>query len=443
MNVAVVGGGLAGISAALALQEAGFAVTVYEARARLGGATYSFERDGLWIDNGQHVFLRCCTAYQGLLRRLGTADDTRIQDRFDVTVLAPDGRRGRLRRALLPGPLHLVPTLAGYGLLPLADRLRAGRASLALRTLDPGDPALDALSVGRWLAGHGQRETAVDALWGLFITASLNAEPGEASLATAAMVLQTALLGRSDAADIGVPTVPLGDLHGRAAHAAIEAAGGRVRLKAKVTSIEPGPKLTVDGALVPADAVVVAVPHRVAATLVPEAACPGRAAWPELGHSPIVNVHVRYDRPVTDLPFVATVGSPAQWIFDRTAISGLRTGQYLAVSVSAADHWIQMPTAEIRSVFVPELERLFPRARQARVRDFFVTRERYATFRQRPGTAALRPPAATRLPGIHLAGAWTDTGWPDTMEGAVRSGLAAARSVRRHLQRRSVEVTSR
>ncbi|TDB79244.1 phytoene dehydrogenase, partial [Actinomadura sp. KC216] len=152
-----------------------------------------------------------------------------------------------------------------------------------------------------------------------------------------------------------------------------------------------------------------------------------------LGSSPIVNVHVVYDRPVLDEPFVAAIDSPVQWVFDRTAISGVPSGQYLAVSVSAADRWIDTPTAELREVYLAALERLFPAARRARVTDFFVTRERHATFRQGPGSGALRPASATRLPWLFLAGAWTDTGWPDTMEGAVRSGLSAARLARRHL----------
>ncbi|MFA1539953.1 hydroxysqualene dehydroxylase HpnE [Actinomadura monticuli] len=439
-DVAVVGGGLAGVTTALALQETGIRATVYEARPRLGGATHSFTRDGLTVDNGQHIFLKCCSAYQGLLGRLGATDRVRVQDRFDVRVLTPDGPGGRLRRAKAPGPLHLLPALAGYRLLPPADRLRAVRASLALDRLDPDDPALDRLSMGGWLTGHGQRPRARDALWDLFVTASLNIRVDDAALGPAAMVCQTALLGRSDAADIGVPTIPLGDLHGTIAAAKIRHGGGRVELGAKVTAVDAGPKLVVNGAPVSADAVVIAVPHRAASSLVPEEASPDRARWDGLGSSPIVNVHVVYDRPVLrvdgrDEPFVAAVGSPVQWVFDRTAVSGLTGGgQYLAVSVSAADRWIDTPTAELRDVYLAALERLLPAARRARVTDFFVTRERHATFRQSPGSGALRPASATRLPGLFLAGAWTDTGWPDTMEGAVRSGLTAARLVRRHLR---------
>jgi squalene-associated FAD-dependent desaturase len=437
----VVGGGLAGITAALALQETGADVTLFESRPRLGGATSSFQRGDLVVDNGQHVFLRCCTAYRGLLDRLGMADKARIQDRFDVTVLAPGGRGGRLRRAALPGPLHLLPALARYDLLSPADRLRAVRASLALRRVDT---ARDAERLGDWLAAHGQRDWARRALWELFIVAALNIGVDEAVLGSAAMVCRTALLGRRDAADIGVPDVPLGELHGAAAARLI----GTVHLKSKVEAIErrpepgqePGPEpgqepgrgfdVVVDGSRVPADVVIVAVPHEIAADLVPDRAVPGRDRWRGLGASPIVNVHVVYDRTVMDLPFAAAVDSPVQWVFDRTRVSGLDRGQYLASSVSAADEWIDIPTEKIRATFVPALERLFPAARQARITDLFVTRERRATFRQTPGSGALRPAAATRLPGLFLAGAWTDTGWPDTMEGAVRSGLNAARLAR-------------
>ncbi|MGI5273310.1 hydroxysqualene dehydroxylase HpnE [Nonomuraea sp. CA-218870] len=431
--VAIVGGGLAGIAAAVALGEAGHAVTLYEARPRLGGATHSFDRDGLAVDNGQHVFLRCCTAYLGLLDRMGVADRVRLQDRFDVHVLTPGGRRGRLRRTALPGPLHLLPALATYSLLSPPDRLRAVRAALELARLDPADPALDRLTLESWLAAHGQTGPAREALWDLFAKAALNAGAGQAALGPAVKVFRTALLGRSGAADIGVPDAPLGELHGTAAHDAVKRHGGEVRLSAKVTGIAEGPAVVVDGVPARASAVIVAVPHEQAARLVPVAAAPGRDGWHDLGASPIVNVHVVYDRRVTGLPAAAAVGSPVQWVFDKTGVAGLSGGQYLAVSVSAAQPWIDLPTAAIRAEFVPALERLFPAARRARVTDFFVTRERRATFFQGPGSGARRPGARTRWPGLYLAGAWTDTGWPDTMEGAVRSGLHAAGLVRRHL----------
>jgi squalene-associated FAD-dependent desaturase len=430
MSVAIIGGGLAGISAAIALQEAGYDVDLYEARPRLGGATHSFPRDGITVDNGQHVLLRGFTAYRGLLERLGTSAGVDLQDRLDIRVLTPADEAGRLRRTRLPGPLHLLPALAKYSLLTPAERLRAVTASTALGRLDPADPALDDRSLGDWLAEHGQGDRARRRLWELFITAALNCGVDEASLGLSAMVVQTALLGRANAADIGVPRIPLGELHGRAAEKAIRG----VHLKTKVEAVVSGTRLIVDGFPVDADAVVVAVPHRVAAELVPDAACPDRERWAGLAASPIVDVHVLYDRPVLDLPFAAVVDSPVQWVFDRTEASGLAEGQYVSSVVSAAGQWIDAPAAAIRREFLPALEQVLPRARQAEVAEFFVTRERHATFRQAPGTRALRPAPTTRLPGLFLAGAWTATGWPDTMEGAVRSGLEAASACRRHLQ---------
>ncbi len=175
-----------------------------------------------------------------------------------------------------------------------------------------------------------------------------------------------------------------------------------------------------------ADGVVLAVPSGPAARLVPQAATSGAPRWAELGSSPIVNVHVIYDKRVTRLPLAAAVDSPVQWVFDKTRQAGVPAGQYLAVSVSAADSYVDVPVAALRQLFLPALEELFPAAREATVTDFFVTRERRATFRQGPGCGSLRPGASTLLPGLALAGAWTDTGWPDTMEGAVRSGHSAA-----------------
>jgi monoamine oxidase len=506
-HVAVIGGGLAGITAAIALSEAGARVTLLEARPRLGGATCSFRRDGLVVDNGQHVFLRCCTAYRGLLARLGMTGAVTLQDRFDVTVLRPGGR-ARLRRGPLPGPLSMAGALAGYGFLPPAGRLRAVTAALGMALLDPGRPELDSRRLGDWLAGHGQDERARRVLWDLFTVSSLNVAGDEANLALAATVVKTALLSSSGAADIGVPAIPLGDLHGAAAAAQLTRLGASVRLCAKVAAVRPAAgggyrvhlagRAGTDraaGQVLGADAVVLAVPAQAAAWLIPPAAVPlgagdgmhndrdegnwaagtdqiaagadsavaggegpgtgaGEAAgegatagpggqpgaaapapgpWRDLGVSPIVNVHVIYDRRITRLPFAAAVGSPVQWVFDRTRPSGLRSGQYLAVSVSAADDYVNVPAAALREEFLPALESLFPAARDARVADFFVTRERRATLRQVPGCGRLRPGAATALPGLVLAGAWTDTGWPDTMEGAVRSGLNAARALRRGL----------
>jgi squalene-associated FAD-dependent desaturase len=480
-RVAVIGGGLAGITAAIALAEAGAAVTLLETRPRLGGATCSFARDGLVVDTGQHVFLGCCTAYRGLLGKLGMTAHAPLQDRFDVTVLAPGPdpqapRSGRLRRTALPGPLHMLSALGRYPFLSWAERAKVARPALAMRRVDPGAPGVDEQRFGDWLAARGQSDRARRALWDLFTVSALNIAGDDASLSLAATVVKTGLLGRSNAADVGVPARPLGELHGDAAATLLAKLGGQVLLGAKVIAIDSavpgasqfrirlarpvgptdptGPSSeAADVTGIPADAVVLAVPHEAAARLVPPGALPDStvAGWAGLGASPIVNVHVIYDRPVMDLPFAAAVDSPVQWVFDRTRISGLDrlrapashalgsaclpTGahrpQYLAISLSAAEEYVDMPAATLREQFVPALAELFPAARAAQVTGFFVTRERRATFRQAPGTARLRPRAGTQLPGLVLAGAWTDTGWPDTMESAVRSGLAAAIELRR------------
>ena len=244
-RVVVVGGGLAGITAAIALAESGADVTLLEARPRLGGATCSFRRDGLIVDTGQHVFLGCCSAYRGLLAKLGMTEHAPLQDRFDVTVLAPGGsasrhgagppRRARLRRTALPGPLHMLPALGRYPFLSWAERARVSRPALAMRFVDPADPAADTQRFGDWLAARGQSERARRALWDLFSVSALNIAGDDASLALAATVVKTGLLGKNNAADIGVAALPLGELHGDAAATVLAKLGAQVTLGAKVT----------------------------------------------------------------------------------------------------------------------------------------------------------------------------------------------------------------
>ncbi len=493
MKAVVIGGGLAGITAALALAQAKHEVTLLEAKPRLGGATMSFTRDGLVIDTGQHVFLRCCTAYRGLLDRLGMSAHAPIQPRFDATVLAP-GKRAQLKRRRIPKPLHMLPALLGYPFLSNAGRMRLGLAALAFRRLDEKDPKTDEIRLGDWLAAHGQDERTRRVLWDLFSVSSLNVPGDDASLALAAVVVKTGLLGDADAADIGIPALSLGELHGAAAARTLAKLGATVRLQAKVAAIEskgdqflvrlvgapdgddgdrasdtmPGSAIgraaggyggsssreaaggyggssSREATDLLADAVVLAVPHDQAARLIPAGALPAETVdgWAGLGAAPIVNVHVIYDRKVMDVPFAAGVDSPVQWVFDRTRISGMHArgdnGQYLAISLSAADEYANMPVAELREQFLPALADIFPKAKDGCVTEFFVTREKRATFRGVPGTAKLRPQAATGLPGLVLAGSWTDTGWPDTMESAVRSGLNAVIALHESAQHESAQ----
>jgi len=429
-RIAVVGGGLAGIAAALDCAAGGARVTLLEVRRRLGGAAYSYERDGLCLDNGQHVFLRCCGAYRALLRRLGADGDVVLQPRLDIPVLVPGRRPARLQRSRLPAPLQLSGSMARFPLLSPAGKIRVARAMLALRAVDPDDPFADARSFGDWLQEQGQGPQEVEAVWRLIGLPTLNLEPAEASLAQAAYVFRTALLEHNSAADIGWSRVPLSDLHDGPSRRALAAAGAEVRLGARIERIvaRPGAGFLVEGPAdgVEADAVVLAVPPQRAAGLLPDGALPDPDALERLGRSPIVNLHVAYDRRVLDEPFAVAARSPVQWVFDRTDGSGVERGQMLAISLSGADEEAAMDPDALRERFVPALAEVLPAAGGARVERFLVTREHAATFRAAPGARRLRPGPRTGVPGLVLAGAWTDTGWPATMESAVRSGHAAA-----------------
>jgi squalene-associated FAD-dependent desaturase len=244
------------------------------------------------------------------------------------------------------------------------------------------------------------------------------------------MVFKTGLLSDPGAADIGWARVPLGELHDTLARKALDSAGVRTELRTRVTSIsrtENGRwSVEVPGERIAADTVVLAVPQRETYDLLPDGALDDAERLLAIGTAPILNLHVVYDRKVLKRPFFTALGSPVQWVFDRTEASGLTEGQYLAVSQSAAQDEIDEPVAVLRERYLPEFERLLPAARGAKVLDFFVTRERTATFAPAPGVGALRPTARTNAPGLYLAGAWTATGWPATMESAVRSGVSAA-----------------
>jgi squalene-associated FAD-dependent desaturase len=447
-RVAVIGGGLAGITAALDCAAAGAHVTLLEVRRRLGGAAYSFERDGLQLDNGQHVFLRCCHAYRGLLARLGSERLTMVQPRLEIPVLSPGRPPVTLRRGSLPAPLQLAGALARYPYLTLSQRAGAARAALALKRLRPADPRLDRRTLGEWLAGHGQDQGAVDALWDLIALPTLNLRAAEASLGLAAFVFQTGLLSRTDAGDVGFHEATLSQTLGEPAERALADAGVRVRLgwrAERLVRTDAGLEVHGRGARaehgealdgVSAEAVVVALPHTRAGALLEQLMGEPARALSALASTPIVNLHVVYDRQVCELPFAAGVGTPVQYLFDRTGAAGAPAGcQYLAVSLSGAEREMAMSVDRLRERYLPALEQLLPRARHARLERFLVTREHAATFRAAPGSAALRLGSDTAVPGLVLAGAWTATGWPATLEGAVMSGHAAARGALRELSR--------
>ena len=445
-DVVVIGGGLAGITAALELAESGHSVTLVEGRPWLGGATCSFPRKGLTIDNGQHLFLRCCTAYRDLLARLGVTTSCVIQDRLDLTVLAPGGPDGpaqvSLRRSGLPSPAHLAGALARFRLLSVTERARVAAAAATLRFAHVGSG--NDRSLAGWLADHGQHERARTMLWDWFCAATLNAPPERTDLCLAASTIRTAVLAGRDHADIGVPSVPFSELHSAPATALLSRLGVAIKLSTQAAAVDldtaGGYQVTVVAGAGPSQAggpaevirtaaVVLAVPPGEAVGLA-SVVVPGAAArWSLLRTSPVVSLHVVYDRQVTTLPFAVVADSPVRWVIDKTSAAGLQSGQYLAASIPAADRYVDTPAMQLGERALPVLERLFPEAAGATVEDFFVTRERRATIWHEPGVRRLRAVPSAGPRGLAVAGAWTETGWPDTMEGAVLSGRSAARKV--------------
>jgi len=323
----------------------------------------------------------------------------------------------------------------------VGDRLRLAWPALALSRLNPEDPWLDTITFGNWLTRHGQRDVAIDRLWDLIALPTLNVHAADASLALAVKVFRTGLLDQADAGDVGWSTVPLTELHGDYAARALDGAGVEVVLGARVRHVRAsagaGLEVVTDEQKYSAEAAVVTTPPEVTQRLVPEGVLPEELG---LGQSPIVNVHLLLDRKVTDLSLAAVVNSPIQFFFDRTASSGLQSGQCISISLSAADDYIAESSSQLVRTFFAALQALLPVARTARLVDGVVTRERAATFRGTPGTAARRPGARTSVPGLFLAGAWCATGWPATMEGAVLSGERAARAIADDRRRSSLRL---
>ena len=441
-DVAVVGGGLAGLSAALDLAEAGRRVTLIERRPFTGGKTFSFTdpNSGAELDNGQHITLRCCTAYQALLDRIGLPNAVRYQPSLRVTVVDPAthvssdiaaGPRG------VPAPLHLGASLLRFAHLTWAEKARLGRAVLPLwRMGAAGRRRLDGISFGDWLRAHGQSSRMIDRFWDLIVLPTCNDRSDAVSAQQAIMVFQVGLLNDVHAAEIGVPTVGLS----RVANAALERfrqAGGEAlcgRAVAELTT--DGDRATgvrfQDGSSVAAGNVVLALPpNRATAVLPPawEVREPFRS-FSAFEYSAIVNVHIEVDRPVLDEDFVAVLDPAVQYVFNRSRIHGWQgENEWLSISLSGATELASHSQQQILDAALDGLRRALLPARDASVLQARVVKETEATFRAAPGAAAQRPPARTPIGNLVLAGAWTDTEWPATMESAVRSGHTAAAAI--------------
>jgi squalene-associated FAD-dependent desaturase len=426
--VVVCGGGLAGIAAACEASLLGADVTLVERRPFLGGKAYSFVDDdtGVEVDNGQHVFLGCCTAYIALLKLIGAYGDTTLQAALDAPVRDRNGRTGGLRASPLPAPLHLGPSFAAYPLLSAKEKAAGMRALLTLGTLrDSQRDTLDDVTFAEWLIAHGQSPGAIARFWDLIVLPTCNDRSERVSAALAAFVFQEGFFRTRRGSAIGWSRVGLTRLVDPPARRFLEGRGARIVTGRGVARAGTGQVELTDGEGMPADAVVLALPPDRARVVCP-AAVPDD---PGLGSSPIVNVHVWYDRPVMQGLFTAVVDSPAQWVFNRTAMANQATGgQHLAVSISGARREVVQPKDHLIESIVEELAHLFPAARAAHVQRAACIKEPDATFAAAPGQASRRPAPRTQVPGVVLAGAWTDTGWPATMEGAVRSGMLAARA---------------
>jgi squalene-associated FAD-dependent desaturase len=411
-RVAVVGAGLAGLTAGLELAKRGWRVDLYERSRLLGGKTTSFEVEGHEVDCGQHVVLACCTATLDLVEELGLSDSLYVQPRFEVTVLSRNRRPAHLRASALPAPLHLMAGFARYPHLTTVDRVRVGRALVAARTdvAPKGDMAA-------WLRRHHQSTRALRAFWEPFLVPALNAPLDRVSAVMGLFVIRTAFLGDREAARVAYLTVPLA----RLAEAAAARLDG-VHLRQAVVGVHregdriTGVKLS-GGAGAACDACVIAVPPKRLNAMLDDAPALGVAGLDAFEAMPIVDVHLWYDRPVLGCDFAALLDSPVQWVFEKSP-------GYVCCSLSAADDLVQRSERELVELGRRELAAVLPQAARARLLRGAATRDPDATFIPAPGVR--RPGPTTVLSNLVIAGAWTDTGWPATIESAVRSGRTAA-----------------
>lgn len=431
-RVAVVGGGLAGLSAALILKQSGFHVSLFERTRLLGGKATSFVVDGCEVDNGQHVYLACCTEFVDFVSSLdlGFADTSplRLQERFDAVLLARGKPAAHLRAVSLPAPWHLAPALLRYRHLSLRTRLGVARAVLsAARPARPGE------TFAAWLHRHGQGSEARAAFWDPFLVPALNATPAEVSAEDALFVLRTAFLHDAGAARFGYSRLPLARIADAAARRLDE-----VHLRTTVAGLdldgnqgEPGEARDGDGGTlrglrledgghVTCEGVVLALPPARLQRVLGEPPAFGVSGLDKFRTAPIVDVHLWYDVPTMGFEFAALLESPVQWVFEKGA-------GYLCCSMSAAGAYVSWSNGDLVDLCHRELTELVPALAGARLLRGSATRDREATFVPTPGLR--RPGPLTTRPEVVIAGAWTDTGWPATMESAVRSGRSAARAL--------------
>jgi zeta-carotene desaturase len=431
--VAVVGGGLAGLAAGCALAESGLKVTLFERRPYLGGRASSYEHPGTGevVDNCQHVLLGCCTNLIEFYGRLGVQNKIRWYDR--LTFLEPGGRASSIGPSFLPAPLHTAPAFLRAACLNFPDKVAIAGAMAALAPLKPDDTGESFLT---WLRRHGQTERAIDRFWKTILVSALNEDMDRVSVPYAAQVVRESFLKSSNAGRMGVPTVPLTELYNVAGDY-ITARGGAVRFRAGVESFRTefeGVRLAVPGREESFDFVIFAVPFDVLSQMLPNtsAAEPLRATLGHFETSPITGIHLWFDRQITDFDHAVLLDRTIQWMFHKSKLLGRdQNGSYVELVVSSSKTLVEKSRGEIVDLAVAELREFFPGARSANLVKSTVIKEVHATYSPRPGIEGHRPHQQTVWPRVFLAGDWTATGWPATMEGAVRSGYLAAQCVAR------------
>ena len=435
-SVVVVGGGLAGLAAACALADSGYHVRLLERRPYLGGRASSYQHPGTGevVDNCQHVLLGCCTNLIDFYRRIGVEDRIRWYDR--LVFLEPGGRRSIIEPSPLPAPLHNAPSFLASHALDPRDKMAIARAMLSLTgppPSDSGEPFLD------WLRQHGQTERAIERFWKVVLVSALNEDLERVSSHYAAQVFRESFLKSAAAGRMGLPTIPLSDLYG-AAGDYIRARGGIVELRTAADSFRPGPEqviLSCGGKDMTADFAVFALPFQALAPILPSTATGEelRDRIRHFGTSPITGIHFWFDRPITDLDHAVLLDRTIQWMFHKSSFQSPasqkpETGNsYMELVVSSSKSLVDMGRNEILDLALRELAEFFPEVRNAKVLKSTVIKEVHATYAPLPGTDAFRPGNGTGWPRVFLAGDWTQTGWPATMEGAVRSGHLAAEAL--------------
>jgi len=446
--VIVIGGGLAGLAAGVALADSGWRVRLFEQRPFLGGRATSYVLpDGEHVDNCQHVTLGCCTNLEDFYNRVGAAGKIKFFDRLFFLDL--QGRRGEIKAGFLPAPFHMAGSFASFAPLTLLDKLSIARAMLdILRTQGKPRDLFEAggISMLEWLRRRGQTKGAIERFWRVVLVSALDEELDRTDARFGVDVFWKAFLMNSIGHRMGVPSVPLANLYD-GCKAQIERRGGEVILRAPVRGlkIENGELSGVrfdEGREETADAYLFAVPHTPLSELLPESVKQsdrGLANLDKIKVSPITGVHFWFDRQVMTEPFLTLLETTTQWVFNKSALYSDSTGagkprtsgQYLQLVISASYDLLQKPRQEIIDLCLRELCNALPAARNAELLKATVIKEAEATFSPQPGVDRWRPQQQTSIRGLFLAGDWTATGWPATMEGAVRSGYLAAEAVLR------------